>query len=179
MAGAVARKPKTGSATHELRIETERAAALVASIYEVIAGDEDAKKDAIEGETNLGEAIDAAVARIAQIEGLLLGIKALSDDLAARKARLEKQGDSLRAAILIAMETVGLPSHEGPLATVSLRSTGRRVQIVDEPAIPVQFWKPMPPALDKNKLGIALRAGELVTGAKLDNGGLTINIAKR
>ena len=178
MASAAARKPKS-SAVHELHIETERARALVASIHDVLAGDDEVRRTTIEGETNLGEAINAAVGRIGQIEALAAGIKTQSDDLSARKARLERQADTLRAAILIAMETAGLPSHEGPLATVSLRPIARKLEICDEAAIPTRFWKPQAPVLDKNKLRIAINAGEVVPGARLDNGGLTVNISKR
>lgn len=177
-ASCVAVKKQPPSPAHALRLETEKARALVESIREILQGDEQATQDMVEGSTDLFPAIEAAVARIDQLEMLIDGISARSTELSGRKSRFEQQLEDLRAAICVAMETAKLPKHEGPLATVNLQHTGRQLEVVDESAIPTTYFKTGKPKLDKNKLAADLRAGKVVNGARLDNGGLTIQIRK-
>jgi hypothetical protein len=50
------------------------------------------------------------------------------------------------------------------------------VLIVDEAAIPADFWKPSDPKLDKKAVGEALKAGREVAGAMMSNGGETLQV---
>ncbi|MGE0857439.1 MAG: siphovirus Gp157 family protein [Hyphomicrobiaceae bacterium] len=42
--------------------------------------------------------------------------------------------------------------------------------------IPSEFWKPQPPRLDKKVVLDALKAGAVVPGAELSNGGETLSM---
>jgi hypothetical protein len=47
---------------------------------------------------------------------------------------------------------------------------------VDESHIPEAFWKPQQPKLDRRALLAALKAGEVIRGAALDNGGTALSV---
>ena len=69
--------------------EQARAAeSLIQNYRDIIDGDEDAKLDLIEGETQLVEAIAAGIHRIQVIDHLVDGIKEYQSKLAARRSRL-------------------------------------------------------------------------------------------
>lgn len=160
----------------EIQNEAEAAAALLANIRDVIADDDEAVQDAIEGETNLKEVIGAAVARIAEIDALSDAIKAQADKLKARRDRLDNQADLLRAAIANAMQTAEVDRLELPAATLTIKATAPKAVITDEAAIPSRFFVPQDPKLSLKAVGDALKAGEQVPGATLSNGGSTLQI---
>jgi hypothetical protein len=62
------------------------------------------------------------------------------------------------------------------IATLTRKPVPPKVQILDEAAIPSQFWKRADPALDKKAIGDALKAKQDVPGATLSNGGETISL---
>lgn len=159
-----------------LRRETEAARTLLASMADVLGDDAELAADTIEGETNLQEAMASAVARIAAIDAMTEGIRTAQDKLAARKARLEKQCDMIREGLAVALEVAGMKKLETPLATISLRATQPKVEVVDESAIPAKFWKPQDPRLDRKAVLDALKAKEDVPGAMLSNGGMAASI---
>lgn len=143
---------------------------------DVIGDDEELAADTVEGETDLQEAMTAAVARVAAIETMTDAIKAAQDRLAARKARLEKQAGLIRESLAVALEVAGMRKFETGLATVSLRATPPKVELIDESAIPARFWKPSDPRLDRKAVLDALKAKEVVPGATLSNGGASVSI---
>lgn len=153
-----------------LELEAEAARSLLANIRSVIEGDEDATVDAIEGETNLIEAITLAVDRISEIEALEDATKARLDALKSRKDRLSRQGENIRTALASALGTAGLKKLELPIATISMRPVPPKAQIVSEADIPSNFWKPQDPKLDLKAIGDALKAKTDVPGAILSNG---------
>jgi hypothetical protein len=168
------------SATEALRREIEAARALLATYEDILGDDAQARADAIEGETDLREAITAGIARIAEIQALQAGVKLFRDRLAQRASRLETQEQSLRAAIDVAMEIAGEKRIETPLGTASRRTVAPSVIVTNEADIPASFWKRADPALDKRALLEALKAlgpDENIPGATLSNGGMTLHLA--
>jgi len=163
------------SALQDLREQTHAARALLSTFADVLADDEQAQADLVEGETDLEDAIERAVLRIAEIEAMVDGLKAMSDRIAQRRSRIEAQADSLRAAVLIALEATGQRKFEMDLATVSRRTVPPKAQIVTEAEIPSQFWKRADPKVDMRALLAALKEGP-VPGAELSNGSETISI---
>lgn len=161
---------------HELHEQSLAANVLLANIRDVIGDDEEMALVVIEGETDLKEAIAAAVDRIsdlnAHMEALASQIKALGE----RKSRFEVQGERLRAAIHVAMGQAGLRKLELPQATLSVRAVAPKAEIIDEALIPSKFWKPQDPKLDKKAVLDALKAKEAIPGATLSNGGETLAI---
>lgn len=159
-----------------LHNEAEAAAALVANLGDILRDDEDATRDAIEGQTGLMEAIDFAAMRLIEIEGYEAAIAKAVRDLNARKARFERQADNIRSAMLSAMTMAGLVKAERPMATVSIAKTAPKAIVTNEADIPSKFWEPQPPKLDKAELLRALKDKENVPGATLSNGGETLKL---
>jgi len=159
-----------------LRRETEAARSLIANVKALVGDDEDVVASTVEGETNLLEAIGDAMARLAELNGLMDGVAGMIASLKARGERFERQRDLIRDAIALAMETAEVRKLELPMATLSLKSTPQKVEITDESAIPSEFWKPQEPKLDRRGLLTALKAGEQIKGAVLSNGGSSLQV---
>lgn len=169
------------SAGHSLHREIEAARVLLATYPDVYGEDRQARTDGIEGETNLHEAIGQGLKRILEIELLEPGIEAAIANLKARAARLDAQKKNLRTAMCVAMEMAELPGGklETPVGTISLKRIPPKLDIVDESAIPARFFKPQDPKLDKAALTAALKEKEIIPGAQLDNGSITIQVGSR
>lgn len=159
-----------------LHTESQAATALVQSLNYLLADDEEARADAVEGETNLNEAISDAVKRLIELEAMRESIGKMIADLKARNNRFEAQHERIRTAIGMAMEAVNLRKLELPTATISLKAVPPKVEITDESIIPAVFFKTQEPKLDKLELMRALKDKQDVPGAILSNGGLTISV---
>ncbi len=165
----------TTTVFHNLNNEVAAARALLVAWRATLADDEQAQADTIEGATNLHEALQAGVGRLAEIETLKLGIVATIEILGARLSRLKHQEQTLRTAMLGAMEIGAIRRLETPLATVSRKAVPPSVVITDSNIIPAEYLKLQPPTLDRLALARALKAGP-VSGAALSNGGETIAV---
>lgn len=134
--------------------------------------------DTIEGETNLAEACVVVLEECNEDEILIAGLDAHIKQMQTRKGRMEKSVETRRNVILMAMEKAGLGTIKSPLGTMSVRPTPKQAVITDEALIPSKFWKPSDPKLDRGELTSCLRAGEVVPGATLSNGGVTLSVRK-
>lgn len=162
---------------YDIRKETE-AARMLLDIYADILSDDDEKADAIEGETNLNEAIVSGLERIAALNALIEGGREVMNRIKSRVDRLESQAEGIKTAIGIALEATDTKKIETPLATVSLSKTPATAIITDESSVPARFWKPQDPKLDKRAVLAALKEGD-VPGAELSNGGVSVRITSR
>lgn len=165
-----------GDVIGTLRRETLAARALLTSMADILDGDPELIDSAVAGETDLEEAMDAAVRRLMELDGLTNGIAGLMAGLKDRGERLEKQRDLIRECLVVAMEVAGRRKIETALATIFLRATPPKVEITDEQQIPRRFWKQPEPRLDKRALLDALKAKDAIPGALLSNGGVTLQI---
>jgi hypothetical protein len=165
--------------SRDLHIQGEAARALLLNIKDVVEDDAEMIETAIEGETNLKEAISAAVDRILELdaheEAITAQIKALSE----RKERFAHQSERIKAAIHVAMSQAELRKIELPQATLGVRAVPPKCEITDEAEIPSRFWKPQDPKLDKKAVLDALKGKEEVPGAVLSNGGETLSIGRK
>jgi hypothetical protein len=165
---------------HNLHVEIEATRALLANYRDILADDEEAQADMVEGETNLHDAIRRALVRVAEIKAMCEGIEDLATRLGERRARLQQQDKSLRVALCSAMELAGLKRLETDVATISRKATPPAVVITAEAEIPSTFWKKQDPKLDMRALLAALKeadeAGKTIPGAVLSNGGETVSI---
>lgn len=159
-----------------LELEAEAARSLLLNIRAIVADDEEATVDAIEGETNLIEAIGFAVDRVSELEAFSEATKGRLDALKARRDRFERQAENIRTALLVALGTIGMKKIELAQATLACRQVPPKASITAEADIPPQFWKPQPPKLDLKSITEALKAQTAVPGATLTNGGETISI---
>lgn len=160
-----------------LQAQADAARALIANIRDIAVDDEVAKHDAIEGETSLLEAIDAAVQRIATLDTHILALDTQIDGLKKRSERFARQRDMLRAAVQSAMNQADLPNLELASATLFLASAAPSAIVTQEADIPSEFFTPQPPKLDRRRLLAELKKGP-VAGATLSNGSQTLHIKK-
>jgi len=63
-----------------------------------------------------------------------------------------------------------------PAIAQDAKPTPPKTIIADEALIPARFWKPSDPKLDRAAVSAALKAGEIVPGATLGNGGFTLSV---
>lgn len=159
-----------------LKDEAEAARSLLANIRDIVAGDEEAVADAIEGETNLIEAISAAVDAILEADAEADALAGMVKRLADRKARAETRSERIRAAISDAMGTAELRKLKLPHATLTIKATPPKAVITNEIDLPTRFFVEQAPKLDKRALLEALKAGEQIEGAQLSNGSGTLQI---
>lgn len=162
----------------DIATQADAARVLLATYADVLAGDEQAVADMVEGETDLHSAIAIAADRIAENDALVDAIKSRADALGVRRKRLEAQSDLLRSAIGVAMEVATIKRLQLSEATITLKATPVSAIVMDEAAIPARFWKPQEPKLDKRAVLDALKAKEAVPGAALSNGGSTVQIRR-
>ncbi|MEN9393701.1 MAG: hypothetical protein RLZZ104_2044 [Pseudomonadota bacterium] len=161
---------------HMLHTATKAADVLKEQLREIAGDDVDVIRDTLEGEIDLRGLICLAAEQNALDVAQVNGIATLIDDLRARKDRIENRIGMRRAAILAAMASGEIKTLETPAGTISRKAVPPSVLILDEAAIPSDYWKPSDPKLDKKAVGEALKAGREVPGAQMNNGGETISI---
>lgn len=132
--------------------------------------------DMIEGSTELHEAILVVHDEIQEDAILAGGLKAAIETLQSRQARIEKSIETRRQIILSAMVKAEIDTIKSPVVTLSTKNTPPKTIITEEAQIPAKFWKAQDPTLDKRALAEALKAGEIVPGAELSNGGITLGV---
>jgi Siphovirus Gp157 len=188
-----------------IRRETEAAKALLAGIRNMIP-EEDLSLllDTLEGETNLLEAIDLALAEIDETEALISGLKEKEGQFTARRRAMEERVRRFRGLIEQAMAVADQERLRRPTATLTLRKLPIDVVVLSEADIPADFFVPQPPPppkLDKKALKQALEAREAklsfaasledaqergkalaaippIPGATLDNGGVSLQVRR-
>lgn len=163
----------------KIEIEAESARQLLYAIAETVADDEQAVTDAIEGETNLFEAVDKALARMAELDAHRIGLEAYVANCKSRIERFDRAETRLREALQSAMQITGQKKIERALATISLRPTRPSVMVLDMTSIPVWFKRHGEWSADKTAIGAALKSGVPVPGAALSPTSTTLHVATR
>lgn len=159
-------------ADRRLHLEIEAAQRLKEKLTAAYGDDADLIRDSIEGETSLHEAIARATLELAATEGEKDGIEIAIAKLKERLSRHCRKAEGIREAIQAAMETAELTSLKTPCATLSMRASPPRVEIIDPALIPAVFMvqpPPPPAAPDKRAIAAALKAKEEVPGCALSN----------
>jgi hypothetical protein len=165
------------SAERKLALETQAAQAMRA-VLETMTDDGEAIRDTLEGETNLHALIAKVLEHITEDEMLIAGIVSMVASLEQRLTRLHRRIDHRRTAIERAMVVGEIQKLELPGATISQRRIPPALHIVNEAEVPWKFLKQPPAQIDKAALKDALKDGETVPGASLDNGGVGISIRR-
>lgn len=170
----------SGETEYQLRRQTEAAKALLASLS--AHDDDELVADAIEGETDLLEAIDAALSEMDECDVMVEGLKAKIEQFTERKRKTEDRKKRVQALIEQAMLTTEQQSFRLPTATLTLRKNAPGLIVQDESAIPSRFFvkqeRPAP-KLDKRGLLEAIKAKEEIKGATLDNGSVTLSVRRK
>lgn len=135
--------------------------------------------DVVEGETNLLEAVAAAIAEIDQCEIIAAGCKAKGEEIDKRRNRAETRAARVRACIERALVMSDLQNVVLPTATITVKHLPPRLIVDDESLIPAEFWVAQPPRLDKNALNAAAkdRPGR-IPGTATTNGSVSLQIRR-
>jgi Siphovirus Gp157 len=153
--------------TRKIEIEKQVAMRLLATARADM-DDDDILLTTIEGETNLLEAVDAALARTLVLRSLVDMLKGAEATLKRRRERLETQEETIRVGIADALKAIGANGAiERPIATVGLSKRPDKAEIVSEHDLPGEFWVDQDPKIDMTAIRAALQDGRAVPGAIL------------
>jgi hypothetical protein len=107
----------------------------------------------------------------------ILGLEAEADAMheaaeaiRQRGERRKRRAESIRAYLLLNMQTAGVTKVECPEFTMSVRKNPEAVQIMDPLNVPAEFMvqpEPPPPRPDKTAIKAALKEGREVDGCWL------------
>ena len=141
--------------------------------------DEETLSDTLEGLTDLHDKL-AAVIRSQQEDRVFSGaLKARIQEMKERHDRIEYRVTKKRDLVATVMDRAGIAKISEVDFTASLRPTPCPVVVSDEREIPESYWKAQAPKLDKRKLAQDLAADQVVPGACLGNGGVTVSVRVR
>jgi hypothetical protein len=136
--------------------------------------DEQTFVDTIEGLSGELELKATNVAMfVRNLEASAEAIKAAEKQMAERRKALEAKADRIRQYLLDNMTRTGITKIDCPYFVLSVRKNPPAVEVLNQDMIPTDFFdipEPPPPILNKNRLKDALKAGEIIEGAKLTQG---------
>lgn len=138
--------------------------------------DEETLADTLEGLTNLPEMLAEVVRSQRDDLAFAAALRARMADMQVRLSRFDHRAEKKRDLVISVMERAGLKKLTEPDLTVSLRPSQPPLVVIDEEAIPQNFWKPQAPKLDRKGLIGALHSGRDIPGAVLGNGAMTISV---
>ena len=138
--------------------------------------DEETLMDTLEGMTNLTEMLAEVVRSCLEDQSLASALRSRVSDMQERCARFEARARKKRELVCSVMEQATLKKLMEPDFTVSLRPVRAPLMIIDEAAIPGDYWKPQPAQLDRMGLISALSNGRDIPGAVLGNPPMTISV---
>ena len=152
------------------------ARALKDSLQALGQQDDELLIDSLEGETELIEAIDQLLGRMAESQAMICGLEAVAADLEARKRRYQARLETDRGLIEQALLIAEIDTLERPLATLSLSARPPKLEVHTPADIPAEFWRSPDPVLDKRALAKALAEGRTVPGACLSNAAPSLTV---
>lgn len=162
---------------HEIRNEATNYKLLCEEVRERFSDiDDDTLADTVEGLSDLPDLLSEIV-RSALDDRAFAG--ALRDRIGEMRVRLDRFDSRLekkRSIVRDAMESAGLKKIIEPDFTVSVGKAPPSIVVVDDAAIPGEFWFPQPDKLDRHAVLLELKAGHEVVGAKLNNRAATITV---
>jgi hypothetical protein len=129
--------------------------------------DEQTLADTVEGLTDIHEIV-AAVVRSALIdEALVRGLKGRIEDMQSRSMRLEERAIRRRHIARDVMVETDIRKIGAPDFTVSVRPGSPILDVVDESAVPGDYFEPREPRLNRQALLAELKLGTQIAGARL------------
>jgi hypothetical protein len=141
--------------------------------------DDETLRDTLEGLTDFSDMIAVMIRSAIEDAAMAKGLKGLLEELRGRLERLERRADKKRELAQEAMEQGGYEKLTQPDFTASLRQNRPTLTIIDEAAIPEDFWLPQPPKLSRTELRDALERGVAVPGALLGNATRSLSVRIR
>jgi hypothetical protein len=162
--------------SHELHHHTYLRERLLAEFIDL---DEDTLRDTLEGLTTLPELLAEVVRSYLDDLVLIAALDIRIAEMQQRSLRFEHRAEKKRACITSVMEQADIKKLAQPDFTASLRSVPPAVVVTDETQVPIDYWKPQPPKLDRQGLAGALKAGVIVAGAILGNPQVTVSVRRK
>jgi hypothetical protein len=138
--------------------------------------DEVTLRDTLEGLSSLPEVLAALLRSYLDDLTLAAALGMRIEQMQERLSRIEHRADKKREWAVRAMEQAHLKRLAEPDFTASLRTVPPSLVVTDEGQIPINFWKPQPPKLDRQGLSTALKSGAAVPGAMLGNAQMTLSV---
>ncbi len=138
--------------------------------------DEETLMDTLEGMTSLTDSLAELLRSSQEDQSLASALRSRMSGMQARCGRFEERARKKRELVCTVMEEEALKKLTEPDFTVSLRPARAPLMIIDEDAIPGDYWKPQPAKLDRMGLISALSNGRDIAGAVLGNPPLTISV---
>ena len=129
--------------------------------------DSEALADTLESITDLREMLAEVIRSALEDEALATGLSTRLADMKARLDRLTLRAKRKRALALGAMQEAQIPKLTEADFTASLRQGNVTLEVSSEELIPVDYWRPQPPKLDRQGLLTALKSGAAISGAFL------------
>ncbi len=138
--------------------------------------DEETLMDTLDGMTSLTDSLAELLRSSQEDQSLASALRSRMADMEERCARFEERARKKRGLLCTVMEEADLKKLVEPDFTVSLRPARAPLMIIDEAAIPGDYWRPQPAKLDRMGLISALGAGRDIAGAVLGNPPMTISV---
>ncbi len=138
--------------------------------------DEETLMDTLEGMTSLTDSLAELLRSSQEDQTFASALRSRIADMQERCARFEARARKKRELVCTVMEEADLKKLTEPDFTVSLRPVRAPLMIIDEAAIPGDYWKPQPAQLDRMGLISALSNGRDIAGAALGNPPMTISV---
>jgi len=138
--------------------------------------DEVTLRDTLEGLSSLGDVLAAVVRSYLDDLTLAAAVAMRIDEMEERLSRIEHRADTKRKLVTSVMKSADIKQLAEPDFTASLRTVPPALVVTDEKQIPIDFWKPQAPKLDREGLSAALKAGAVVPGAMLGNAQMTLSV---
>ncbi len=138
--------------------------------------DEETLMDTLEGMTSLTDSLAEVLRSSQEDQSLASALRSRMADMQERYSRFEERARKKRELVCTVMEEAELKKLTEPDFTVSLRPARAPLMIIDEAAIPGDYWKPQPAKLDRMGLISVLSNGRDIPGAILGNPPMTIAV---
>lgn len=94
-------------------------------------------------------------------------IKTEEERLAAKRKTLENQVSYLKKYLHEQLEAMGIEKIKRPLFTIAIQANPPGVDVIDPDEIPGEFWNQPEPVLDKKRILLFLKSGEIIPGATI------------
>ena len=164
-----------------LRAEIDALNATISNLilsYPELEEDAQLRADMFEGCSTMHEVLSRLLDMSQEAKAIAQAIKLRADDLAARKARYERQEEGFRTLMQSVMERAGLSKVVLPEATISISHIKPAPIIADEAAVPDALCK-FKRSPDLKAIKDAVADGHMPPGVVMNNGRNSLVIRSR
>lgn len=123
-------------------------------------------------EDDLGTKFEQCGYALKNLEASEAALKAEADRLNVRRKRIEDKRDRLKAFLKDQLERLGKTKYQAGIFNYSIRANGGSptVNVLDEAAIPEDYWYQPPAVVDKKLIVEVAKEGIQVPGVELVRG---------